>query len=148
MHSLANDLRVGEGATEAMRILFVHDGSEQELCRILARGGHEVLAVAASERPSRFVGVFVPDLIVVAVRAPAEICATMHAAAPRAALVAVAPNASIDDRADALDAGADDCLGTPLNVAELFARVHAAVRFRTSARRCPAKPPQSPTASP
>jgi two-component system phosphate regulon response regulator OmpR len=148
MHSLADDLRVDEGATEAMRILFVHAGSEQELCRILSRGGHEVLAVPASERPSRFVGVFVPDLIVVAVGEPAEVCAAMRAAPPRAAIVAVVPNASVDDRVDALEAGADDCLGTPFNVTELFARLHAAVRFRASARRGPAKPPQSPTASP
>ena len=118
-----------------MRILLVHGSPESELTRQLSRAGHELLVVDADNRAARFVGVFAPDVILIASPEAVEICLGMRAATPDLVIVAVLPDASVDDRVAVLEAGADDCLGSPFHDAELFARLRAAVRLRRSPRR-------------
>ena len=118
-----------------MRILLVHDSPDSDLTRQLTRAGHEILVVAADGRAPRFIGVFAPDVILIASPEAAAICRRMRPATPDLAIVAVLPGASVDERAAVLEAGADDCLGLPFHGAELFVRLRATVRLRTSPRR-------------
>jgi DNA-binding response OmpR family regulator len=119
----------------AMRILLVHGSPESELTRQLSRAGHELLVVDADNRAARFVGVFAPDVILIVSAEAAGVCISVRSATPDLAIVAVLPGRSVDDRVAVLEAGADDCLGSPFHDAELFARLRAAVRLRRSPRR-------------
>jgi DNA-binding response OmpR family regulator len=111
-----------------MRVLLVHRGPQPELVRLLAREGHDVLVVAETERPIRFLGVFKPDLVLVAMHEPVAACRLVRQAAPGVPLLAVIPSQDVDSRIAALEAGADDCLGAPFHWVELDARMLAVQR--------------------
>jgi DNA-binding response OmpR family regulator len=111
-----------------MRVLLVHRRPEPELVRLLAREGHDVLAVRADERPIRFLGVFQAELVLVATDDPVTTCRAIRRAAPGISILVLLPTQGLDSRVAALDAGADDCLGTPFHRQELAARMRAAQR--------------------
>ncbi len=113
---------------EALRILLIHGSAEPQLTRELARGGHDVLAVAAQEQAIRLLGVFDPDLILVATPDVARTCRELRDHATETPVVAIAANRDLDVRIAALEAGADDCVSSPFHPAELTARMRAAVR--------------------
>jgi PleD family two-component response regulator len=115
---------------DELKVLLVHDEGGTELARTLARDGHEVLVVSPHERAARFLGVFIPHVIVVADADAAGICRRLRGAAPYVAIVALVPGDGAGDRAAVLDAGADDCLSIPVSRAELTARVRATRRRR------------------
>jgi DNA-binding response OmpR family regulator len=114
------------------RVLLVHRRPEPELVRLLARAGHDVLAVRDDERPIRFLGVFQAELVLVATDDPATTCRAIRRAA--AGISILVPTQSLDSRVAALDAGAEDCLGTPFHRQELAARMRAAQRRRQRRR--------------
>jgi DNA-binding response OmpR family regulator len=113
-----------------MRILLVHRRPQPELVRLLAREGHDVLAVEESQRALRFLGVFKPEVILIATTEPAATCSALRRAAPETAMLVLLPFQDLERRIAALDAGADDCLGTPYHPKELAARMHAMTRRR------------------
>jgi DNA-binding response OmpR family regulator len=113
-----------------MRVLLVHRRPEPELVRLLAREGHDVLAVRDNERPIRFLGVFQAELVLVATDDPVTTCRAIRRAAPGIAILLLLLTQGLDSRVAALDAGADDCLGTPFHRKELAARMRAAQRRR------------------
>ena len=113
---------------EALRILLIHGSAEPQLTRELARGGHEVLAVAAQEQAMRLLGVFNPHLIVVATPDVARTCRQLRDHGSHTPIVAIAANRDLDVRIAALEAGADDCVSSPFHPAELTARMRAALR--------------------
>jgi len=113
---------------EALRILLIHGSAEPQLTRELARGGHDVLAVAAQDQAMRLLGVFNPHVIVVATPDVARTCRELRDHAAHAPIVAIAANRDLDVRIAALEAGADDCVSTPFHPAELTARMRAALR--------------------
>lgn len=116
-------------ASSAMRVLLVQGGIEPGLSSALAREGHDVLVVDEEDGPVRFLRVFAADVIVLAVPAGAQICRELRRAAPRAGIVAIVVG-GVEDRIAMLDAGADDCVTTPLSVEELNARIRATGRLR------------------
>ena len=112
----------------SLRILLIHGGAEPQLTRELARGGHDVLAVAAQDQAMRLLGVFNPHVIVVATPDVARSCRELRDQEAHAPIVAIAPNRDPDVRIAALEAGADDCVSNPFHPAELTARMRAALR--------------------
>ena len=113
---------------EPLRILLIHGSAEPQLTRELARGGHDVLAVAAEDQAMRLLGVFKPHVIVVATPDVARTCRELRDQAAHAPIVAIAANRDLDVRIAALEAGADDCVSSPFHPAELTARMRAALR--------------------
>lgn len=113
---------------EALRVLLIHGSAEPQLTRELARGGHDVLAVAAQDQAMRLLGVFNPHVIVVATPDVAQTCRELRDGAAHAPIVAIAANRDLDVRIAALEAGADDCVSSPFHPAELTARMRAALR--------------------
>ena len=113
-----------------MRVLLVHRRPEPELVRLLAREGHDVLAVRNEDRPIRFLGVFKAELLLIATDDPVTICRAIRRAAPGISILVLFPTQSLDLRVATLDAGADDCLGTPFHRRELAARMQAAQQRR------------------
>ena len=111
-----------------LRILLIHGGAEPQLTRELARGGHDVLAVAAQDQAMRLLGVFNPHVIVLATPDVARSCRELRDQEAHAPIVAIAPNRDLDVRIAALEAGADDCVSSPFHPAELTARMRAALR--------------------
>jgi DNA-binding response OmpR family regulator len=113
-----------------LRILVVGDVAAQTgSLRALGRAGHELLAVDASERPTRLLGVFDPELIVIAASTNGiAICRALRVAAPDHGILMLAPSTDPAERIAALQAGANDCLATPFQPAELLARVEAVWR--------------------
>lgn len=114
----------------AMRILLVHYRPEPELTRTLAHEGHDVLTVGIDERPTRFLAVFEPDVVLVVAPDASKASRDLRRHSPDVPIVAIVANDDVDDRVGALAAGADDCLGRPFRRPELIARIHAASRRR------------------
>src|ERR1700759_5285003 len=115
-------------SAEPLRILLIHGSAEPQLTRELARGGHDVLAVAAEDQAMRLLGVFKPHVIVVVTPDVAQTCRELRDYAADAPIVAIAANRDLDVRIAALEAGADDCVSSPFHPAELTARMRAAIR--------------------
>jgi DNA-binding response OmpR family regulator len=129
-----------------MRVLLVHRQPQSELVRLLAREGHDVLAVRDEERPIRFLGVFKAELVLVATDDPVTTCRAIRRAAPEISILVLLPTQSLDSRIAALDAGADDCLGTPFHRPELAARMRAAQRRRQPRASVPTSTARLPMA--
>ena len=117
--------------------MLIHGSAEPQLTRDLARGGHDVLAVAEQEQAMRLLAVFDPDVILVATPDVARTCRELRDQAGDAPLVAIAANRDLDVRIAALEAGADDCVSSPFHSAELTARMRAAIRRGAPSPRRP-----------
>ncbi|MEV6632634.1 response regulator transcription factor [Actinoplanes sp. NPDC051470] len=108
--------RIGEGLTDAgMAVDVVHDGAA---------------ALAGASDTAYDVIVLDRDLPLVH---GDQVCRSLAGVAARILLLTAA--ASVDDRVDGLELGADDYLGKPFAFPELVARV------RALARRAPSAPP-------
>lgn len=132
---MAETLERDLASDRPMRILVVNPHVGSEVGRVLARDGHDVLELASEDRPRRMLGVFVPELILIACPEPARVCRELRDAAPEAAIVAVVSGREVADRVAVLDAGADDCLAVPFHHAELRARLRAVSRRRAQLAR-------------
>jgi len=113
-----------------MRILFVYAGAEPELTRELARHGHDVLPVGDGELPTRLLRVFEPHVVLVAAADVVQVCREFRRQAADVPIVAIVRGRDLDERLAALSSGADDCVSSPFDQAELLARIHAATRRR------------------
>lgn len=121
-----------------MRLLVV--GSEQESLarlsrRLLDEGqARGVVAVETAHGRTEAVRLAVAggyDAIVLQATtgfAAAEVCRSIRQAGVWAPLIALVRGSEARDRVAALDSGADDCLGEPLDVAEVLARLQAALQ--------------------
>jgi two-component system, OmpR family, response regulator MprA len=117
-----------------MRVLVVDDdeGIRVALRRVLALDGCDVVVAesgtAALEvlQRERFSGVILdwglPDIDGV------EVCRRLRNAGDDVPILLLTARGSVDDRVDGLDAGADDFLVKPYELAELRARVRALLR--------------------
>jgi DNA-binding response OmpR family regulator len=121
-------------AFTGMRVLLVGESGAERLARVLARDGHDVLSADAPEAAIRLGGVFDPDVIVFV----GESCRELRRAVPSAGIIALVAGQDVAERVNALQAGADDCLASPWNEAELRARVRAMARRRARVWRCAA----------
>jgi two-component system, OmpR family, response regulator len=112
-------------ALPGMRVLLVGERRDEQLARVLAHDGHDVLSVEAPEAAIRG-GVFAPEVIVFV----GTSCRDVRRAIPAAGIIALVRGQDVDERIGALGAGADDCLASPWSDAELRARVRAMGRRR------------------
>lgn len=119
---------------EEMRILYVHSEADPELIRELSRQGHEVLSVGDRELPTRLLRVFEPHVVLVAASDVSQSCFALRREAPDVPIVAIVRGRDLDARIAALSCGADDCLSTPFDPAELLARINAATRTKAAPR--------------
>ncbi len=108
-----------------MRVLLVGERREEQLARVLARDGHDVLSVDEPEA-IRLGGVFAPDVIVFV----GASCGELRRAVPAAGIIALVRGQDVEERISAFQTGADDCLASPWSDAELRARVRAMGRRR------------------
>jgi DNA-binding response OmpR family regulator len=115
---------------EERRILLLYGEAEPDLTRELARHGHEVLAVGGDELPTRLLGVFKPDVVLVAASDVPRACLELRQQAADVPIVAIVRGGDLDARIAALSAGADDCLSTPFDRLELLARIQAVTRTK------------------
>ncbi|WP_030230863.1 response regulator transcription factor [Streptomyces sp. NRRL S-350] len=89
----------------------------------IAANGTQTLAVFAEQRP---------DVLLLDVMMPEpdglEVCRRLRAAGDRTPVLMLTARVEVPDRIAGLDAGADDYLVKPFDVAELFARLRALLR--------------------
>jgi len=109
-----------------MRVLLVGERRDEQLARVLARDGHDVLSVDEPQAAIRLSGVFAPEVIVFL----GASCGEVRRALPAAGIIALVWGQDVEERISALQAGADDCLASPWSDAELRARVRAMGRRR------------------
>jgi DNA-binding response OmpR family regulator len=139
------DLPRERDATEftGMRVLVVGDPRDDQLARVLARDGHDVLSAEAADAAIRLSGVFVPEVIVFVGTA----CRDLRRAVPAAGIIALVRGQDVEERISALGSGADDCLASPWSDAELRARVRAMGRRRARVWRYSAATSSAATSS-
>jgi DNA-binding response OmpR family regulator len=115
-----------------VKILFVHDPILENLVRTLTRAGHEVLAMEDVRPPSQhYLRAFRPQVVLIASPNGPPLCRALRELAPRSPIITITQGPDPDEKVRALEAGADDCIGTPFHEAELLARIDA-VRRRTT----------------
>jgi len=125
-----------------MRILVVEDDPKisEPLTQFLARQCHVVDAVADGSAAFDLACGFVYDLLLVDIGIPKmdglTLCGKLRAFGAKAAILMLTARDAVQDKVDALDAGADDYVTKPFDLAELGARVRALAR-RTDVQRSP-----------
>ncbi|HYL26702.1 MAG TPA: response regulator transcription factor [Candidatus Nitrosotalea sp.] len=125
-----------------MRILIVED--DARIARSVAehlRRQHNVVEVAYDGRSGlQLATTSHYDLLLIDINIPEPngltICTTLRAQHSTAPVVMLTARDAIDDKVRALDAGADDYLTKPFDLAELSARIRAVAR-----RGAPGRPP-------
>lgn len=114
-----------------MRILCV--GGEQRrryLSRALEESNHSVVELDALDDAAWLARTEYIDVVIVLANADAQHAArTLSGRPANTVLVIVEMHGRPETRAQALDAGADICLGEPYEYAELHARLHAITRL-------------------
>jgi DNA-binding response OmpR family regulator len=122
-----------------MRVLVVEDHATLagRIAQGLRQAGMAVDAVHDGEAALEAAGQAAYDVIVLDRDLPVvhgdRVCRTLAGGGPRILMLTAA--ASVDDRVDGLELGADDYLGKPFAFTELIARV------RALCRRAPSAPP-------
>jgi two-component system response regulator MprA len=119
-----------------MRILVVEDDPavRNSLSRALRLEGYEAELHEEGTSAIRSLQVAAPDAILLDLQLPdvdgLEICRRVRASGDATPILMVTARDAIDDRVAGLDAGADDYLVKPFDLAELFARLRALLRRR------------------
>jgi len=119
-------------------VLVVDDlvANVRALEQLLVVYGYDVLTAQDGEEAIEIAGRELPDLVLCDVRMPRrdgfDVCRALRAA-PATRLtpvVLVTASSEADDRLHAIDAGASDFLGKPIDVVELRARVNSLVQLK------------------
>jgi len=119
-----------------MRILVVEDDPavRNSLSRALRLEGYEAELHEEGGSAIRSLQVGAPDAILLDLQLPdvdgLEICRRIRASGDHTPVLMVTARDAVDDRVAGLDAGADDYLVKPFDLAELFARLRALLRRR------------------
>jgi two-component system, OmpR family, response regulator MprA len=119
-----------------MRILVVEDDPavRNSISRALRLEGYEAELHEEGLSAIRSLQVAAPDAILLDLQLPdvdgLEICRRVRASGDRTPILMVTARDAVDDRVAGLDAGADDYLVKPFDLAELFARLRALLRRR------------------
>jgi two-component system response regulator MprA len=119
-----------------MRILIVEDDPavRNSLSRALRLEGYETELHEEGASAIRSLQMAAPDAILLDLQLPdvdgLEICRRVRATGDRTPILMVTARDAVDDRVAGLDAGADDYLVKPFDLAELFARLRALLRRR------------------
>jgi two-component system response regulator MprA len=117
-----------------VRVLVVEDDRAVRAAvrRALTLAAYDVEAVASGEEALERVRLGRPGAVVLDVGIPAPdglaVCRTLRARGDRVPIVMLTARASVADRIDGLDAGADDYVVKPFDVDELLARIRAVTR--------------------
>lgn len=117
-----------------MRVLVVEDDPRVRDAVVLAMRteGHTVRECADGATAMREVTEWPPDVIVLDVLMPfldgIEVCRRLRAQGDRTPILVLTARDAVDDRVEGLDAGADDYLVKPFDLAELLARTRALAR--------------------
>src|SRR5215216_3882252 len=118
----------------AVRVLIVDDDRalRDALRRALVLAGYEPIAVETGEAALAEVARSEPDAVVLDIGLPdvdgLEVCRRLRGAGNRVPVLMLTARDAVEDRIDGLDAGADDYLVKPFDVAELQARLRALLR--------------------
>jgi len=119
-----------------MKVLVVEDDPavRSSLSRALRLEGYEPELHEAGATAIRSLQVSAPDAIILDLQLPdidgLEICRRVRASGDPVPILMVTARDAVDDRVEGLDAGADDYLVKPFDLAELFARLRALLRRR------------------
>lgn len=119
---------------EAVRVLIVEDDPSVSLFleRALTEAGYEVECAREGHIGSRMACEGRYDLILLDVMLPGQsglqICRAIRSAGHAMPVIFLSARGTLDDKVIGLDAGADDYLPKPFQVAELLARVRANLR--------------------
>ncbi len=117
-----------------MRILIVEDDPRihQSLAKDLRRQHHAVDVVEDGLTGLEFARTDVHDVILLDILLPGldglELCRRLRADKSKALILMITARDSVSDKVAALDAGADDYLVKPFDLAELSARIRAVSR--------------------
>jgi two-component system, OmpR family, response regulator MprA len=119
-----------------MRVLVVEDDPavRNSLSRALRLEGYEAELHEEGLSAIRSLQVTAPDAIILDLGLPdvdgIEICRRVRASGDATPILMVTARDAVNDRVAGLDAGADDYLVKPFDLAELFARLRALLRRR------------------
>jgi len=117
-----------------MRVLVVDDDRavRDALRRVLTLAGYEEQTADDGAKAIELVAASVPDAVVLDVGMPGldglEVCRRLRRLGNRVPILMLTARVEISDRVAGLDAGADDYLLKPFDVAELNARLRALLR--------------------
>lgn len=119
-----------------MRLLIVEDAEDvcDAIGESLTRVGHVCDKARTLDDARQFLAVQPFDLIVLDINLPDgsgyDLLKEIRAAGKTLAVIMLTARLGVDDRVDALDAGADDYLVKPFDIRELEARLRAVARRR------------------
>ncbi len=119
-----------------MKVLVVEDDPavRSSLSRALRLEGYEAELHEEGQAAIRSLQVAAPDAIILDLGLPdidgVEICRRVRASGDTTPILIVTARDAVGDRVAGLDAGADDYLVKPFDLAELFARLRALLRRR------------------
>jgi two-component system response regulator MprA len=117
-----------------VRLLIVDDDRalRDALRRALNLAGYQVVGVGAGLEALGHVADETPDAVILDVGLPdvsgLDVCRLLRARGQRVPVLMLTARATVEDRIDGLDAGADDYLVKPFDVGELVARIRALLR--------------------
>lgn len=111
-----------------MNVLVIDRLAPAKVMRVLLREADEVRAMDLDEPLGWMLETFRPDLVVIATPAALDVCRAVRRADQYVPVIALVPGDDVEDRIACLGAGADVCLATPFNEAELVARMLAVRR--------------------
>ena len=120
-----------------MRILVVDDDQavRESLRRALVLEGYDVELAEDGTAALRSLTQSAPDAIVLDLQMPdgegLEVCRRLRTLGDTTPVLMLTARDAVGDRVEGLDAGADDYLVKPFDLAELFARLRALLRRKT-----------------
>jgi len=121
-----------------MNILVVDDDQavRDSLRRALVLEGYEVDLAANGTEALRILGQRAPDAVILDLQMPdidgLEVCRRLRSLGDMTPILMLTARGAVDDRVEGLDAGADDYMPKPFDLAELFARLRALLRRRVA----------------
>ncbi len=119
-----------------MNILVVDDDQavRDSLRRALVLEGYEVDLAAHGTEALRILSQRAPDAVILDLQMPdidgLEVCRRLRSLGDMTPVLMLTARGAVDDRVEGLDAGADDYMPKPFDLAELFARLRALLRRR------------------